>query len=72
MADETKKSKTGLYVIAGLVFFGLVAGSIYLFSRSSKPSKSGSTTTTSTANTGLSGLLSGLNLSGLDLALFGA
>ncbi len=61
---------TGIKVLLVILALGLVGGAIYLFSKSSTTSKDNAqvaTTTASTSNTGLSGLLAGLNLSGLKI-----
>lgn len=62
-----KKSNTGLMIFGAVIVLALVGGAIYLFSKSGKPAKSTATTTSETSNSGLSGLLSGVNLSGLQL-----
>lgn len=62
-----KKSNTGLMVFGLIIVLGLVGGAIYLFSKSGNPAKETSTTTSETSNSGLSGVLSGLNLSGLHI-----
>lgn len=50
-----------------IVAIGAVAGAIYLFTKKPTNASTTNTTTTTTSNSGLSGLLSGLNLSGLHI-----
>ncbi len=66
-ATPGKKSNTGIMILGGLILLGLVGGAIYLFTKSGTPEKTTSTTTSGTSNSGLSGLLSGVNLTGLSL-----
>lgn len=61
--------KTVLMIFGGIIVLALVAGAIYLFTKSSTSEKTTTTTTEGTSNTGLSGLLSGLNLSGLNIKI---
>ena len=67
MSETPKKKNTAMIVIGGLVILALVGGAIFLFSKAGEKEKTTSTQTDTTSNTGLSGLLGGLNLSGLTL-----
>lgn len=66
MADE-KKSKTGLYIVGGFILLLIVAGAIYMFSKSSTTSTTTTTQTGEQSNSGLGGILGSLNLSGLHI-----
>lgn len=55
------------YIIGGLIALGLIAGAVYFFGKSSKDEVATTTTTNQSQNTGISGLLAGLNFSGLSL-----
>ncbi len=63
---------TAVKIFGILLVLGMIAGAIYLFSKSSTKdteNKKVDTTTTTTTNSGISGILAGLNLSGLKLSL---
>lgn len=67
MDAPKKSSNNGLKIFGFIAVLGLIAGAIYLFSRGSKKETQSTTTNTTESNSGLSGVLSGLNLSGLHL-----
>ncbi len=60
----------GTKIFVGALARILVGGTLWLLSKSAKTdNKEKSTIATTTSNSGLSGLLGGLNLSGLKLSL---
>lgn len=67
MSETAKKSRTGIYVVVGILVVGGVIGIVYLFSKSSEGKDETTTVTSTSQTTGLAGLLSGVNLSGLSL-----
>jgi len=53
-----------VFIILGI---GALVGAVWFFSKSSTDTKTTETKSSTTSNSGLSGLLSGVNLSGLNI-----